>query len=99
MNISLTPELEHYIKDKIAGGMYHSASEVVREALRLLRRHDELARIEVEELRREIQLGLDDLDQGRKTVFDESALEGIKSRGRERLAREQRPPLRKAVNE
>lgn len=34
MNISLTPQLESYVKQKVAGGMYNSASEVVREALR-----------------------------------------------------------------
>lgn len=41
MNVSLTPELEEMINQKVAGGMYHSASEVVREALRLLRERDE----------------------------------------------------------
>ena len=36
MNISLTPHLEEMIRAKIASGSYNSASEVVREALRLL---------------------------------------------------------------
>ena len=34
MNISLTPELEHAIEAKVKSGLYHDASEVVREALR-----------------------------------------------------------------
>ena len=36
MNISLTPELERYIRRKVNSGLYSNASEVVREALRLL---------------------------------------------------------------
>ena len=36
MNVSLTPELERYIRRKVATGLYNSASEVIREALRLL---------------------------------------------------------------
>ncbi len=36
MNISLTPKLELYIKGKVASGLYNNASEVIREALRLL---------------------------------------------------------------
>lgn len=36
MNVSLTPELEQYIRGKVESGLYSNASEVVREALRLL---------------------------------------------------------------
>lgn len=36
MNVSLTPELEQYIRRKVESGLYSNASEVVREALRLL---------------------------------------------------------------
>jgi antitoxin ParD1/3/4 len=36
MNVSLTPELEAYVEGKVESGRYTSASEVVREALRLL---------------------------------------------------------------
>ena len=37
MNISLTPELEKFVADRLGSGLYHSASEVIRDALRLLR--------------------------------------------------------------
>jgi antitoxin ParD1/3/4 len=40
MNVSLTPELEKFVSAKVEGGHYGSASEVVREALRLLEEHD-----------------------------------------------------------
>lgn len=36
MNISLTPTLENYVRAKVASGLYNNASELVREALRLL---------------------------------------------------------------
>lgn len=40
MNVSLTPELEKFVSAKVQSGRYNSASEVVREALRLLEEHD-----------------------------------------------------------
>ncbi len=42
MNVSLTPELEKLVADKVGSGRYNSASEVVREALRLLEEQDQL---------------------------------------------------------
>lgn len=41
MNVSLTPELEKFVQEKVASGRYTSASEVVREALRLLERKEQ----------------------------------------------------------
>ncbi len=44
MNVSLTPELEELVNEKVRTGLYQSASEVVREALRLLKQRDDEAR-------------------------------------------------------
>ena len=44
MNVSLTPELENLVNEKVRGGLYQTASEVVREALRLLKQRDDEAR-------------------------------------------------------
>ena len=41
MNVSLTPSLERFVREKVDSGLYNSASEVVREALRLLVAHAE----------------------------------------------------------
>jgi antitoxin ParD1/3/4 len=41
MNVSLTPELEELVNQKVRSGLYHTASEVVREALRLLKQRDD----------------------------------------------------------
>lgn len=82
MNVSLTPELEHFIGEKVESGMYHSASEVVREGLRLLREQDELRRIRTEDLRREITKGYEQAGRGESQPLDISE---IKAEGRRRL--------------
>lgn len=41
MNVSLTPELEKFVDDKVESGLYNNASEVVRESLRLLKEHED----------------------------------------------------------
>jgi antitoxin ParD1/3/4 len=64
MNVSLTPELEKMVNEKVSSGLYNSASEVVREGLRLLQDHDELRRIRRDELRREIMIGVDQIRNG-----------------------------------
>ena len=45
MNVSLTPDLESLIREKVDTGLYASASEVVREALRLMAEHDKRMKI------------------------------------------------------
>ncbi|MBF0564093.1 MAG: type II toxin-antitoxin system ParD family antitoxin [Nitrospirae bacterium] len=83
MNISLTPQLEELVKKKVDGGLYGSASEVVREALRLLEQRDGIHALRIEELRAEIKKGL---DSGEPTPLD---VEVIKERGHKRLAAQQ----------
>lgn len=65
MNVSLTPELETLVNEKIKSGNYNSASEVVREALRLLKEQDELKRIRRVHLRGEVMKGVEEIRQGR----------------------------------
>lgn len=90
MNISLTPELEELVNKKVKSGMYHSASEVIRAGLRLLREQDELRELKLAELRKEIQKGFDDIEAGRVTTHDEESLkqslEEIKVKGRKKLS-------------
>ncbi len=64
ISISLTPELLGLIKAKVDSGRYTSTSEVVREALRLLERSDQLESDRAEELRRAWQAGIDSGDGG-----------------------------------
>lgn len=72
MNISLSPELEQLIEAKVKSGMYNSASEVVRAGLRLLQEQDELRQIRLRELKREVQVGLDEIDRGEIVDGDEA---------------------------
>jgi antitoxin ParD1/3/4 len=64
ISISLTPELLGLIKAKVESGRYTSTSEVVREALRLLERSDQLESDRIEGLRRAWQEGVDSGDAG-----------------------------------
>jgi antitoxin ParD1/3/4 len=95
MNISLTPELAGFVKEQVDSGLYHSASEVVREGLRLLllQRQDRQARLE--ELRRQIAVGLEQLDRGEGAPLD---VEAIKSEGRRRFAERQHRGRRETVD-
>jgi antitoxin ParD1/3/4 len=51
MQISLTPELEELVNAKVASGLYDDASEVVRDALRLMDRQDAAYKLKLERLR------------------------------------------------
>lgn len=59
MNINLTPQLEEMVRKKVTSGLYTSASEVVREALRLMDERDQLRVAKLDQLRQAIQDGLD----------------------------------------
>ena len=64
MNVSLTPELESFVHTRVQTGRYNSASEVVREALRLLEDHEVARTAQLDNFRKEIDQRLTSLDQG-----------------------------------
>lgn len=64
MNLHLTQELEELVQSRVKSGRYGSASEVVRDALRILADRDELMEIRKRELRKKIAQGLDSLQRG-----------------------------------
>ena len=86
MNVSLTPELERQIEQRVASGQYTSASEVMREALRLFFRYDESRNQEIELLNRRIAEGMAQLDRG----------EGIPAEDARRQTKERIAARRKA---
>ncbi|HXF27775.1 MAG TPA: type II toxin-antitoxin system ParD family antitoxin [Bryobacteraceae bacterium] len=89
MNISLTPELEKLVTDKVRGGMYQIASEVIREGLRLLKERDQ----RLEALRRDVRAGFEAVERGEYTDYGENNIrqlaERVKTRGRKRLLEEE----------
>jgi len=79
MNVSLTPELEKLVNQKVKTGMYQTASEVIREGLRLLNERDQ----RVEGLRRDIDAGFAAVEEGE---FNDHSVDGIRALG-ERIKR------------
>ena len=72
MNVSLTPELEKFVVSKVESGRYHSASEVVREALRLLEERDQVKSAQLLEFNQELGRRLDALARGERVKPDEA---------------------------
>lgn len=74
MNISLTPDLAKFVESKVAGGQYATASEVLREGLRMLIEQDQLKAIRRDELRENVRQGLEQAQRGElvdgEAVFD-----------------------------
>ena len=85
MNVSLTPELEKLVQEKVTSGLYQTASEVIREALWLLKERDDRQAA----LREQIQRGLTQLEQGAYREYTDDTLpelaHDIKQRGRQHL--------------
>jgi antitoxin ParD1/3/4 len=80
MNVNLTPQLEEMIKKKVASGLYNSASEVVRDALRLMDEQDRVRAAKLDQLRQDIR---DGINSGEPTPW---SAEEIKRDGRKRRA-------------
>jgi antitoxin ParD1/3/4 len=94
MNVSLTPELEQFVARKVGTGMYQTASEVIREGLRLLKERDQ----RLESLRRDVRAGFEAVDRGEFSGYDESNIRElagrVKARGRKRLDEDANTPAR-----
>ena len=82
MTVSLPPELQKVVAEKVASGAYRSESEVITHAVRLLKERDEIRQRRIEELRKEITIGLEQADRGEVAPLD---VESIKAEGRKQL--------------
>ena len=74
MKVSLTPELERFVEEKVRAGQYQSADEVVNSAVAMLRQQETLSPEDIAELRREIAIGLEQLNRGESAPWDAAAL-------------------------
>lgn len=86
MNVSLTPELEKFVARKVKSGRYTSASEVVREALRLLEREEKTREEQIQEFNQELQRRIEALDRG-EHVTSEEVREHFRRKSEERRKR------------
>jgi antitoxin ParD1/3/4 len=74
MTIKLTKANERYIREKLASGKHTSASEVIAYALAVLRKVERTLPAAEDDLRREIDIGLRDIEQGRVSDWDPESL-------------------------
>ena len=92
MNINLGAQWEGFISSNVRSGRYLSASEVVREGLRLLQEREQLRQLRLEHLGKDIAKGSEQLDKGEFLELDDlelkSHIEGVKTRGRRQMANE-----------
>jgi antitoxin ParD1/3/4 len=79
MNANLGPVFEQFVSELVASGLYQSQSEVIREGLRLLKEREELKKLRIEEMRKEIALGSAQADRG-EFVDGPKAFRGIRRR-------------------
>ena len=89
MNITLSPELENLINEELQTDDYFSPSDVLREGLLLLKESKLPREVRRENLRREIQKGIDDIREGRYKTYNVNQLddffEDIIERGTKKL--------------
>jgi antitoxin ParD1/3/4 len=92
LNISLTPEWEQFINARIASGRYQSASEVVREGLRLLDEREEDRQTALQELRQCVAVGLEEAKRG-ELLDGEQVMADLMRRHEERIRKETMKPI------
>lgn len=90
INVELTPQLVKHIRMKVKSGGYRSASEYVREALRLKLREEKESQLNW--LKSEVAKGFESVEAGRYNDYDKAGLkklaENVKARGKTRAASE-----------
>ena len=88
MDISLDPKWEAFIAEQIASGAYATAEEVVAAGLTRLEADDDLlAGWDIDELRAEIQKGVDQIERGEYTTYDAAGLRALGERIKQRCRR------------
>lgn len=63
-NINLTEHFDNFVEMQVSSGRYSNASEIVREALRLLEERDQERKAKLKALRQAAKQGFDEIDQG-----------------------------------
>ena len=71
MQINISPEMEQIINARVESGMYPTAGEVVRDALRLLADHDAAYLKRMQTLRKNIEVGWEQSERGEVFTAEE----------------------------
>jgi antitoxin ParD1/3/4 len=86
MNVSITPELERKIAERVAAGGYESASDLVDEALRHFFEFEEARQQEVASIAESIEEGWAQLERGEGIPGDEARCQNLDELRRRRAA-------------
>jgi antitoxin ParD1/3/4 len=86
MNVHLGPAFDEFVAGLLKSGYYQTQSEVLREGLRLLKEREEIKRLRLAELRKEIELGSEQADRG-EFVDGPAAFAKIRKRSAQRKKR------------
>lgn len=85
--VALTADLEEYVNAKVQSGQFNSFGEVIRAGIQLLQEQDILRQIKLEQLRKDIAIGIEAADRGEVAPLD---VEAIIAEGHKRLAERSR---------
>lgn len=85
MDIKLNNQMQQWIKEKVGSGYYGSASEVINEGLRLLKNKEDQRNSMTEDLRKELLIGIRQLDSGQAIYFDSKLVDDVKMDARSKV--------------
>jgi len=86
MNVSLTPEMEQFVKHLVESGMYPTENEVIRQGIRLMQEQYEVYKFRLADLRKEIAIGVEQAERGEVAPLD---MEALKAKWRKHLSQAQ----------
>ncbi len=69
MEVTLTTQIENILRGKVESGQFSSIEEAANEMIALALEEERLSNEDVEDLRREVQLGIDQADRGQFVEF------------------------------
>jgi antitoxin ParD1/3/4 len=77
MNVTLKPELERLIDEKVARGDYASADALVQQAVQCLIEDDQIEQLQIDDIKHRIQAGDQEIDRGHFVEYDADAIGGL----------------------